>query len=71
MGYDEVVRLLGYAGDHDQQVRIVLADATEVIGVPSSLDTHIAAHEVYLRPLGTEETEIAISLGEIQRVDLL
>lgn len=71
MGYDEVVSLLGYAGDHDQPVRITLSDTTEVVGVPSSLDTHVAAHEVYLRPLGIEETEIAVSLGEIEQVDLL
>ena len=71
MTYDEVVTLLRFAGDHEQPVRIVLADATEVSGVPTSLDTHIAAHEVYLRPLGIEDTEIALSLGEIQRVELL
>ena len=45
--------------------------ATEVVGVPTSLDTHIAAHEVYLRPLGVEDTEIALSLGDIQQVELL
>ncbi len=50
MKYEEVVSLLGYAGDHDQPVRINLDGATEVVGVPTSLDTHIAAHEVYLRP---------------------
>jgi len=71
MRYDEVVSVLGYAGDHDQPVRVTMADTTEVVGVPSSLDTHIAAHEVYLRPLGIEDTEIAVSLGEIQQVDLL
>ncbi len=71
MTFEEVVSLLGYAGDHDQAVRIVLADTTEVTGVPTSLDAHIAAHEVYLRPLGVEDTEIALSLGEIQQVELL
>ncbi len=71
MTFDEVVSLLGYAGDHEQPVRIVLADATEVIGVPTSVDTHIAAHEVFLRPLGIEDTEFALSLGDIQHVELL
>jgi hypothetical protein len=71
MTYEEVVSFLGYAGDHEQPVRIVLKDATEVEGVPTSLDTHVAAHEVYLRPLGIEDTEIALSLGEIQQVELL
>lgn len=69
--YDEVVSLLGYAGDHEQPVRLVLAGNTEVVGVPTSLDTHVAAHEVYLRPLGGEDTEIAVSLGDIQQVELL
>lgn len=71
MKFDEIVSLLGYAGDHDQPVRIVLSDTTEVSGVPTSLDAHIAAHEVYLRPLGIEDTEIALSLGDIQQVELL
>jgi len=69
--YDEVVSLLGYAGDHEQPVRLTLAGNTEVVGVPTSLDTHVAAHEVYLRPLGGEDTEIAVSLGDIQQVELL
>ena len=71
MTFDEVVSLLGYAGDHDQPVRIVLSDTTEISGIPTSLDTHVTAHEVYLRPLGVEDTEIALSLGDIQQVELL
>lgn len=71
MKFDEIVSLLGYAGDHDQPVRIVLSDRSEVSGVPTSLDAHVAAHEVYLRPLGIEDTEIALSLGDIQQVELL
>ena len=69
--YDEVVSLLGYAGDHEQPVRLILAGNSEVVGVPTSLDTHVTAHEVYLRPLGGEDTEIAVSLGDIQQVELL
>lgn len=71
MTFDEIVSLLGYAGDHEQPVRIVLSDTSEVSGVPTSLDAHVAAHEVYLRPLGIEDTEIALSLGDIQQVELL
>jgi hypothetical protein len=41
------------------------------VGVPTSLDTHVTAHEVYLRPPGGEDTEIAVSLGDIQQVELL
>lgn len=71
MTYEEVVSLLGYAGDHEQPVRVVLADGTEIAGVPTSLDTHVTAHEAYLRPLGVDDTELAVSLGDIQRVELL
>jgi hypothetical protein len=71
MKFDEMVSLLGYAGDHEQPVRLILSGNSEVVGVPTSLDTHVAAHEVYLRPLGVEDTEIAVSLGEIQQVELL
>lgn len=71
MRYEEIVELLGYAGDHDRQVRITTGDRTEVVGVPTSLDTHVTAHEVYLRPFGTDDTEIAVSLAAIAHVELL
>mgnify|MGYP006314031523 CR=1 FL=1 len=35
MKYEEMVSLLGYAGDHEQPVRITLGGATEVVGVPT------------------------------------
>jgi hypothetical protein len=41
-----------------------------VLGVPTSVDTHITAHEVFVRPLGQDDTEIAISLGAITTVEL-
>ena len=71
MTYDEVVELLGYAGGHDRPVRITTADRTEVVGVPTAVDTHVTAHEVFLRLAGSEDTEIAISLGAIAEVELL
>jgi hypothetical protein len=71
MQYDDILSLLGYAGDHDQPVRIVTSEKTEVIGAPTSLDTHVTAHEVYLRPGGSDDTEIAISLGAITSVELV
>jgi hypothetical protein len=71
MQYDDILSLLGYAGDHDQPVRIVTSEKTEVIGVPTSLDTPVTAHEVYLRPGGSDDTEIAISLGAITSVELV
>ena len=71
MTYDEIVSLLGYAGDHDQPVRILTTDRTEVVGVPTSVDTHLTAHEVYLRPPGAGDVEIALSLGAITAVELV
>jgi hypothetical protein len=71
MRYDEIVALLGYAGGHDQAVRITTTDRLEVVGVPTSVDTHVTAHEVYLRPFGGDETEIAVSLAGIEAVELV
>jgi hypothetical protein len=50
---------------------ITTTAATEVLGVPTSVDTHPTALEVYLRPVGQDDTEIALSLTAISRVDLL
>jgi len=72
MTYEDIVSLLGYAGGHEQAVRITTTDRTEVVGIPMSVDTHVTAHEVYLRPTGSdEETEIAVSLGAIEAVELV
>lgn len=71
MTYEEIVQTLSYAGGQDLRVRITTLDKTEVIGVPTSVDTHVTAHEVYLRPVGIEDTEIAVSLGQIESVQLL
>jgi hypothetical protein len=71
MTYEDIVALLGYAGGHDQAVRITTTARTEVVGVPMSVDTHITAHEVYLRPAGSDDTEIAVSLGAIAMVELV
>jgi hypothetical protein len=71
MTYEDIVALLGYAGGHEQLVRITTTARTEVVGIPLSVDTHVTAHEVYLRPAGDEETEIAVSLAAIQTVELV
>ncbi len=71
MTYQEIVALLGYAGGNEQAVRITTTNRTEVVGVPTSLDTHVTAHEVYLRPTGDVDTEIAVSLGAISEVELM
>ncbi|MBA3554665.1 MAG: hypothetical protein H0W29_07910 [Gemmatimonadales bacterium] len=71
MTYEDIVSLLGYAGGHEQAVRITTTEQTEVIGIPTSVDTHVTAHEVYLRPAGSDDTEIAVSLGAIEAVELV
>lgn len=71
MTYEEIISLLGYAGGHDQLVRITTTARTEVVGIPMSVDTHVTAHEVYLRPAGDDETEIAVSLAAIEAVELV
>ena len=71
MTYEDIIALLGYAGGHEQVVRITTIDRTEVVGVPMSVDTHVTAHEVYLRPAGSDDTEIAVSLAAIEAVELV
>lgn len=72
MTYEEIVSLLGYAGGNEQPVRITTTAHTEVVGVPTSVDTHVTAHEVYLRPTGSDdEIEIAVSLAAIEAVELV
>ncbi len=71
MKYEDIVSLLGYAGNNEQPVRITTTTQTEVVGVPSSLDTDQAAHEVYLHPQGADELEIAVALEAIESVELL
>lgn len=70
MKYEDILGVLSYANGHDVAVRITTTDGTEVVGIPTSVDTHVTAHEVYLKPLGDDETEIALSLGEIVAVEL-
>src|SRR3954469_7390109 len=71
MTYEDIITLLGYAGGHEQIGRITTLDRTEVVGIPMSVDTHVTAHEVYLRPAGGADTAIAVSLGAIQAAELV
>ena len=71
MKYEDILGVLGYANGHDVAVRITTSDGAEVVGIPTSVDTHVTAHEVYLKPVGDDETEIALSLGEIVAVELV
>jgi hypothetical protein len=70
MRYEAIVELLDYAGGHDQVVRITTIDDHEVVGIPTSVDTHPTALEVYLRPIGADETEIAVRLTQIREVEM-
>jgi len=70
MQYEAIVELLDYAGGHERQVRITTTEDHEVIGTPTSVDTHPTALEVYLRPAGADDLEIAISLAHIRRVEM-
>lgn len=71
MQYQDIVSVLGYANDNDCMVRIRTTNRLEVVGVPTSVDAHVAAHEVYLRPAGAPETEISVSLAAIESVELV
>jgi hypothetical protein len=71
MTYEEIVALLGYAGGQELRVRITTRDGSELVGVPTSVDTHVTANEVYLRPAGIDDTEVAVSLGQVASVQLL
>ncbi len=71
MTYEQILSVLGYANSNERAVRIVTNDRQEVTGIPTSVDTHITAHEVYLHPLDDDSTEIAMSLGEIREVELI
>jgi hypothetical protein len=68
--YEEIVELLSWAGNQDRAVRVVTAGRGEIVGVPTTVDTHVTAHEAWLRPLDGE-AEISVSLGEIRDVELL
>lgn len=71
MTYEEILEALSFAAGQEQRVRVTTHDRQELIGVPTSLDTHVTANEVYLRPVGIEDTEVAVSLGQIASVQLL
>jgi hypothetical protein len=70
MTFEAIVELLEYAGGHEQAVRITTADQQSVTGVPTSVDVDPAALEVFLRPVGVDDLEIAVRLTHIVSVNL-
>lgn len=70
MTYQAIVELLDYAGGHDRAVRITTTDDLRVLGIPTSVDTDPTALEVYLRPVGADDTEIAVRLTHIREVEI-
>lgn len=71
MQLEAIVEVIGFAHSNDRAVRLVLNDGSEVIGVPSGLDTDTGAQEAYLKPSGDDETEIRVSLGGIASAELV
>lgn len=66
-----IIEVLRWANGQDGLVRVVLRDGSEVHGVPSSVDLHPTAHEVFLHPAGDDDSEIGISLTAIVSAELL
>lgn len=71
MQLDAIIEVLGFASGNELPVHLELRDGTEVVGVPSSVDLHPTAHEVFLTPSGDDETEIGISIAAITLAELL
>ena len=71
MDYQTIVELLGYAVGAECAVRITTFDDQIVVGIPTSLDRHPTALEVYLHPIGDDATEIALGLTQIELVELV
>lgn len=70
MEYRTILEVLGFAAGNQRPVAIRTHDGHRIAGVPTNLDAHPTALEVYLHPAGDEDTEIAISLTAIAEVEL-
>ncbi len=71
MELQAIIEVLGFANGNARAVRLIMDDGSEVLGVPSSVDLEPDAHEVFLKPAGDDETEIAVSLGAITSAELI
>lgn len=70
MEIDAIVEVLRWANGQGVPVSLVLRDGSRVIGIPTSVDIHPTAHEVFLRPERNDETEIGVSFGDITSAEL-
>ena len=70
MELDAIIDVLRYANGQELPVRLILEDGREVHGIPSVVDLHIASHEIFLRPVHEDGTEIGISLAAIASAEL-
>jgi hypothetical protein len=68
--YEEIVEVLGYASGHELAVRLRTTDRQVVVGIPTGVDTGRTAHEVWLRPAGDPDLEIAVDLGAVTAAEL-
>jgi hypothetical protein len=71
MTTESIIEVLGYANGNEREVRVVLHDGTELTGIPTSVDLHPTANEVFLHPAGDDETEIGISLAAIVSAEMV
>ncbi|HEY4099972.1 MAG TPA: hypothetical protein VGM20_03750 [Gemmatimonadales bacterium] len=66
-----LVSLLTVAQNELRPVRLLLRDGTEVVGTPSSVDTHPTAYEAFLHPAGDDEIEIGVSLSAVVSAEMI
>jgi hypothetical protein len=71
MELDAILEVLTFANSNEQSVRLTLRDGTEMIGVPSVVDTHPTAHEVYIAVGGDDDTEVGIAIEAIASAELI
>ncbi len=71
MQLDAILEVLTFANSNERSVRLILRDGTEVVGVPTVVDTHLTAHEVYLTVGGDDDTEVGISIETIITAELV
>ena len=71
MELDAIIDILRYANGQELPVRLTLQDGREVHGIPSVVDLHITAHEIFLSPVHEDGTEIGISLEAIASAELV